>query len=820
VAVESRLALENGINTIIEGNMGIQKRLERMERLFEACVNGPPARPILGDAGAHSYAISVRSAGSMTLQARPALVLPEPQGGPSAMPSSVTEALRSTQITGPIPMIQLEFEETLAESGVYRRIQGPSGTFSIYSGDDRSITKTIMTTYSLADNASVLSCYPIIDRVDLRHPEFYAAIQNEQPRDSRFLSAIVPRRRRSSDARGSPQMSVPRKKVRTPPNCGSNVMGFWSCFTRQIWRTTEFRFETLFEVPVIFVCNPRNTREPIKNKPVYFLDGSQSSLVETRIMLPDDYEELFVHPPPNSRFHEAHDKRATWVTLLSHIQSMEHESRTWYYEHYSSGSPTRFAYVNDRTLTVAVQRKTRSWDKMPANIKKPFATTAFCHLLEIAAMMGIHWKEFDRSRERYQGEGNGYMLTGSHIPDLGLMFTFQIYGKDRFWENRVIPVDEVKELCCGFVSTLFRESKLPEEKHDSLEFLQLGSIVDIAKTMLSIGCNTDTANYFRSNTGEYNHLFPVPFELLGMLGRTIHIRNSGFRMLPNPTPYHWHRNFFDLPQLVREYRKKLSDPDLDLPTVPQLQQLQKDASILVQALKLDTESTTPGFSMALLNTLHDVLDRCDSFLRDSDRVLFWAVVREHFQVVLKLINEEGQTNVKKDDESDVEERAMHFGELTAASPEMRQEVFMELYFHKVFGSVTVRAVQSYQRRQATRYAPLVVEHEPSIASIPSAPLTPPGSSSRHDFPSSLRLGDDQNSLLATVLDMQPLDHASQPGWELGMDEANGLDSCASSIWCTLVLRMMCWLLLHDFDRRDVQLPKSELLGSLIPVYIA
>jgi hypothetical protein len=177
--------------------------------------------------------------------------------------------------------------------------------------------------------------------------------------------------------------------------------------------------------------------------------------------------------------------------------------------------------------------------------------------------------------------------------------------------------------------------------------------------------------------------------------------------------------------------------------------------------------------------------------------------------------------VKKDDESDVEERAMHFGELTAASPEMRQEVFMELYFHKVFGPVTARAVQSYQRRRVTRYAPLVVEHEPSIATIPSASLTPPGSSSRYDSPGSLRLGDDQNSLLAPVLNMQPPDHASQPGWELGMDdETNGLDSCASSIWCTLVLRMMCWLLLHDFDRRDVQLPKSELLGSRIPVYIA
>lgn len=39
------------------------------------------------------------------------------------------------------------------------------------------------------------------------------------------------------------------------------------------------------------------------------------------------------------------------------------------------------------------------------------------------------------------------------------------------------------------------------------------------------------------------------------------------------------------------------------------------------------------------------------------------------------------------------------------------------------------------------------------------------------------------------------------------------------IWCTLVFRMICWLLLHDFDKEDVQKPKGELMGNRLPVYI-
>jgi len=51
------------------------------------------------------------------------------------------------------------------------------------------------------------------------------------------------------------------------------------------------------------------------------------------------------------------------------------------------------------------------------------------------------------------------------------------------------------------------------------------------------------------------------------------------------------------------------------------------------------------------------------------------------------------------------------------------------------------------------------------------------------------------------------------------DENKEVDSEGNLIWCTLVFRMTCWLLLHNFDKMDLQLPKSELIGSRLPVYI-
>ena len=39
------------------------------------------------------------------------------------------------------------------------------------------------------------------------------------------------------------------------------------------------------------------------------------------------------------------------------------------------------------------------------------------------------------------------------------------------------------------------------------------------------------------------------------------------------------------------------------------------------------------------------------------------------------------------------------------------------------------------------------------------------------------------------------------------------------IWISLVFRMFCWLLLHDFDKSDVKMVPSDLKGSRMPVYI-
>jgi hypothetical protein len=41
----------------------------------------------------------------------------------------------------------------------------------------------------------------------------------------------------------------------------------------------------------------------------------------------------------------------------------------------------------------------------------------------------------------------------------------------------------------------------------------------------------------------------------------------------------------------------------------------------------------------------------------------------------------------------------------------------------------------------------------------------------------------------------------------------------NTIWISLIFRMLCWLLIHDFDKSDIKIVPSELNRSRMPVFI-
>ena len=719
--------------------------------------------------------------------------------------------------------------------------------------------------------------------------------------------------------------------------CNDKVMGDWANTKTRHFSWKELRFEVEFDAPVIFLCQPDNTNGPVPDNDIYKLDGTPKSLKQTWTTLNTSQRKDYANRSPKERIHTADNERASWTILLSAVQCMEKESKDWHqkqfeYETSSSGPPTTNhvssqhrlpngppALEDSRTLIVALQKKRKSWDTMPSNIIKPYATTTMCHLVEMLAVLGVYWKVFDRRADRYRAEGNGFMVLGERASDLGLVFTFHVNGLSRFERNRVIPVDEIKELCFGWVPTIYRETKnirrleVPIHLFD-LSSLQMGSAEEIAGTLLIIGCNKNATNHYQGlegSKGRTSHLFNcksslsrrrrcmqysltfssllVSFEILGMLSQTFHIPDTFYTFIPNPTPDVWDSRAVSLPLLIRAFKDHFVE---DLPRRPRnrsvVAKLDQHLNKIIEHLNDQDANDSSGKDTLLrYRALHEAIDSADEILtgkpkanhvdagdnsanrpapprgnapglrpetdhQKKRRIMVQDVLRAHIQEVLRVLNERdtrgGEQSLRVPDSRRPQSRGRRslspspnqdsgpsFLDMDEASPDERQHLMMDVYFKRIRRAAVPRADESAQRRESiirpaasrrgseasflSASAPLNIPFPP-LQEVPSAhededadqPLSPTAVSptdAAENIPDSTTTSP-QDSRARSVRFPPPLHTITC----LAEEEVHYDD-----VWCTLVFRMICWLMLHNFSKPDKQISRSELLGSRMPVYI-
>lgn len=314
-------------------------------------------------------------------------------------------------------------------------------------------------------------------------------------------------------------------------SCGEAVMGEWALARQRKFRPSELRFEVQFEAPVIFMCPPSNNRGPLGRKddpyPLWHVQGTPESEHETRTPSAET-EENNVNPSKKrtQTVRTADNERANWFILLQALHAMERDGLSWQQQNLLQEKktlgpkrvvdlPDEVAGWDKHTVVAALQPKRKSWDTMPSEVRKPYATSTISHVVEMAAVLGLRWTALDRSNSRFHAEGNGYLLTGGSVNDLGIMFHFQTYGEHKFEKQRIIPNDLIKFLAFGIVPTIHRPTgpngkKVAYDNEDpkNTGVLQLGSTAELVESLTYYGCNSKTANYFRDEKKKQAHLFP------------------------------------------------------------------------------------------------------------------------------------------------------------------------------------------------------------------------------------------------------------------------------------------------------------------------
>ncbi|KAL8800850.1 MAG: hypothetical protein Q9182_004870 [Xanthomendoza sp. 2 TL-2023] len=186
--------------------------------------------------------------------------------------------------------------------------------------------------------------------------------------------------------------------------CQPSVIGPWAMLTKRKWRWSSFRFETLVATPEIT-----------------FGKFSLTDIIE-QIEGGIRWQAAFDSPP---------DEAACWIPFIvallrastSNAELNDVGNIDTPHPHLSFPVTPTAKMLTKPTLPV-VYNRTRSWDFMPPDVVRPFASIRVFYLAIIALRMGMTWKRFEPEQGALEAEGNGHSLTSVLIRALGTVVRY------------------------------------------------------------------------------------------------------------------------------------------------------------------------------------------------------------------------------------------------------------------------------------------------------------------------------------------------------------------------------------------------------------
>ena len=241
-----------------------------------------------------------------------------------------------------------------------------------------------------------------------------------------------------------------------------------------------------------------------------------------------------------------------------------------------------------------------------------------------------------------------------------------------------------------------------------------------------------------------------------MLGQRMHIKGVGGRTLPNPLPYLWDVKNFSPKRLLTACLREILH-GVGSGTVGAGEMAEVVSSLEASSSAPGPQhQIPPGPDIGFLHTLHDAVNWCDNWLG----VLDYESRQETLIVV--------RTHIET-----------FWGSLLRSQEPLPDESpsFVN-HFHPSFRHLDKLDLEDRERGLVKIYFDTVYKRPPGVTG--------------------------------------PDDKPSPQPWDALFDQKPR----TAQIWLVLMLRMVCWLNLHTFHAADVQLPKSDIMGSRLPVYIS
>lgn len=228
--------------------------------------------------------------------------------------------------------------------------------------------------------------------------------------------------------------------------CQKSVMGEYARKTRLQWRWREFRFETLYTTPEIFLAGDG----ALNRVGQVVLTGSEDSRQKSFVpvtstgMVNDDIPIFIglqdgiiqaasghkneVSQSVNKSVQHTEPYRgelACWIHFLHWVHEISQASLE--NEIPKRQDPVQYPYV--RTRFPAVIFREKSWDFQQPDVVRPLAKTTLSDIAVIARRMGMRWKDFRPSDGILRAEGHSHIFTSTVVRSLGIVLQYSYTGQ-------------------------------------------------------------------------------------------------------------------------------------------------------------------------------------------------------------------------------------------------------------------------------------------------------------------------------------------------------------------------------------------------------
>lgn len=297
--------------------------------------------------------------------------------------------------------------------------------------------------------------------------------------------------------------------------CSSSVMGPWAKRTYKRWWWTEFRYETVYTTPEFFVGEASDLS---RNESEVEITGDQTSLklTMTPAVTPDR---------PKFRRHTLHSDEASWIPFL---QALHEQSRENLKAMEDVESNIQFVSLP------ALSLHKRSWDFMPPDAVRPFASSSLSDMCILMRRLGMDISEPENFRPNdgiLRAEGSGHVITSTMERGVGLVLKYLYLGGvkpsvNQTGNNTFIWKAQADQMGFGI---------LPGNKDFSLPDFVIGTEEDVLARLSEIDPSLQARNHIENNL-KVNHHWVTAFNDLIPLAAPM-LRIWGCSTVRVPAPY-------------------------------------------------------------------------------------------------------------------------------------------------------------------------------------------------------------------------------------------------------------------------------------------